>query len=176
MPDYLVVGHLNKPHGTKGELFVWPLTDHPEAVFAVGGRLHLGDEDGRPVHIPATELEMVDVRPFRRGYLVSFRGITDREGAERVAGRYLLRPFDEAEPPGEDEFFYHELLGLRAQTLDGQDLGQVEEVYELQPDHLLEVVGPERTVLIPLSKRVVHSVDRAARTIVLDPPEGLLDL
>ncbi len=175
-PEYLVVGHLNKAHGTKGELFVWPLTDHPEAVFVPGGRLHLGDEDGRPVHIPATELELAEARAFRRGYLVRFRGIGDREGAERVAGRYLLRPFAEARPADEDEFFYHELLGLRAETVAGEYLGEVREVYELRPDHMLEVVGPERAILVPLSKRVVDRIDRDRRTIVLDPPDGLLDL
>ena len=175
-PDYLVVGHLNKAHGTKGELFAWPLTDHPEAGFASGVRLHLGDEDGRPIHVPETELIVLEARPFRRGYLVRFRGVDDREAAERIMGRYLLRPFAELEPAGEDEFFYHELLGLRAETVDGRYLGEVREVYELQPTHMVEVVGPERSFLLPLSHRVVARIDRDAGTILVDPPDGLLDI
>lgn len=175
-PEYLVVGHLNKAHGTKGELFAWPLTDHPESSFASGVRFHLGDEEGRPVHVPETELAVLDARPFRRGYLVRFRGVDDREAAERIMGRYLLRPLTDLEPPGEGEFFYHELLGLRAETLDGRYLGDVQEVYELQPSHMAEVAGPERSFLLPLTRAVVSRIDREAGVMVVDPPAGLLDL
>jgi ribosomal 30S subunit maturation factor RimM len=45
-PAYLVVGHLSKPHGTRGELVVWPLTDRPDEVFAPGRRLLLGTDAG----------------------------------------------------------------------------------------------------------------------------------
>ena len=47
-PEWLVVGQLSKPHGNKGELLVWPLTDSPEAAFADGRELQLGDRDGKP--------------------------------------------------------------------------------------------------------------------------------
>ena len=175
-PEYLVVGHLNKAHGTKGDLFVWPLTDHPESAFAPGVRLHLGDADGRPVHVPEVELEILESRPFRRGYLLRFRGVSDRVAAERVAGRYLLRPFSDLEPADEDEFFYHELLGLTVETTSGETLGEVREVYELQPDQMLEVVGPDRAILIPFAKRIVDRVDRERRVLYINPPDGLLDL
>ena len=175
-PEYLVVGHLNKVHGTKGQLYTWPLTDYPDVTFASGVRLHLGDEDGRPVHVPETVLEVSEVRPFRRGYLLRFLGIDSRESAERFAGRYLLRPFADAAPPADDEFFYHELLGLRVETVGGEYIGDVREVYELQPEHLAEVVGPDRSVLLPLSRRVVDRIDRDARVLFVDPPAGLLDL
>jgi ribosomal 30S subunit maturation factor RimM len=45
-PDHLVVGHITKAHGTRGELFVWPLTDRPRVIFAPGRELLLGDEEG----------------------------------------------------------------------------------------------------------------------------------
>jgi 16S rRNA processing protein RimM len=175
-PDFLVVGHLNKAHGTKGEVFAWSLTDHPERVYAPGVRLRLGDENGVPVRIPAVELEIEAVRPFRQGYLVRFAGFVDRADAERVRGRYLLLPFDEAAPAPEDEYFYHELLGSHVRTADGHELGVVREVYELRPADMLEVEGPAGRVLIPFSEQVVREVDRAGGVIVIDPPEGLLDL
>ena len=46
-PEHLVVGHISKPHGTKGEVFVWPLTDRPDGVFVEGRELILGDEEAQ---------------------------------------------------------------------------------------------------------------------------------
>ena len=174
-PPYLVVGHLNKCHGTKGELFAWPLTDHPESTYAPGVVLHLGDEEGDvpSPHLPPVEIQAV--RPFRRGFLVKFVGVDDRSAAEHLRGHYLLRPFDEIEELAEGEVFYHQLLGMRVRTVEGREVGKVVEVYELKPADLLEVHGPDGVALIPFLPHVVKSVDPEAGEIVLDPPEGLLN-
>src|SRR5688572_31408020 len=46
---------LNKPHGTKGEVFVWPLTDHPEAVYAPGAFVFVGDAQGEEPDVRSEE-------------------------------------------------------------------------------------------------------------------------
>lgn len=175
-PRFLVVGHLNKPHGTKGELFVWPLTDHPESVFAPGVVLSFASEgdDGGPD--PAEPpLRIASVREFRNGYLVSFVGVQDRNQAELLRGRYLLREIEELPPLGEGEVFYHQLLGIEVVTTDGRSLGRVREVYELRPADLLEVHGPYGDVMIPFLSHIVVDIDTAAGRLVVDLPEGLLD-
>jgi 16S rRNA processing protein RimM len=175
-PSYLVVGHLNKAHGTKGELFVWPLTDHPEGAFAPGVVLYLGDQSGnRPD--PGRPTVMVEsVRPFRRGYLVRFQGIADRDAAELIRDRYLLRPMEEIEPTEDGEVFYHQLLGLTVRTVNGQEVGEIVEVYELRPADLLEVRGPDGTHYLPFLASIVQEVDLEAGVMIVDPPEGLLEL
>lgn len=176
-PRFLVVGHLNKVHGTKGELFVWPLTDHPEQTFAVGRDLRLGDEDGVPTDVPARHLRVETIRPFRRGFLVRFEGIESRTQAEFFAGRYLLLDFDEVRDPEEGEYFYHELLGAEVVTDKGATVGTVREVYELAPAHMLEVDRPQaRSLFVPLAKPIVVRVERGPLRVVIDPPEGFLDL
>jgi 16S rRNA processing protein RimM len=175
-PRFLVVGHLNKPHGTKGELFVWPLTDHPESVFAPGVVLFSGDEGAQEPDPDMPPLRIVAVRAFRRGFLVSFAGVQDREGAELLRGRYLLTEIGAVEPLAEGEVFYHQLLGMEVVTKEGQPLGEVVEVYELRPAHLLEVHGPAGEVMIPFLSHIVVEVDTERRRMVVDPPEGLLDL
>ncbi len=175
-PRFLVVGHLNKPHGTKGELFVWPLTDHPEGVYAPGVLLHVGDGEGRDPDPDLPPLKVIKTRPFRRGYLVTFGGIEDRTEAELFAGRYLFREFEALEPLAEGELHYHQILGMEVVTKDGRRVGRVTELYELRPADLLEVSDGEREVLIPFLASVVVSVDVEAGRFVIDPPEGLLDL
>jgi 16S rRNA processing protein RimM len=80
------------------------------------------------------------------------------------------------EPLADGELFYHQLLGMEVVTTDGASIGEIREVYELEPADMLEVRGPEREVMIPFLKEIVVEVDADARRIVIDPPDGLLDL
>jgi 16S rRNA processing protein RimM len=175
-PRFLVVGHLTKPHGIKGDLFVSPLTDHPGSAFAPGVVLLLGLPEGDQPDPDLPPLRVESARPFRRGWLVSFGGVDDRNQADLLRGRYLYRPAEEVEPLAEGEIFYHQLLGMHVVTVGGDDVGCVTEVYELAPRHLLEVTGDGAQRLIPFSDEVVVQVDADERTLVIDPPPGLLDL
>lgn len=174
-PEHLVVGHIPKPHGTRGEVFVWPLTDRPDEIFVVGRELILGEEDGRVVP-GSPSLEVERVRSFKRGLLVKFRGLDDRTVVEPLAKRYLLVPMGELSPLEEGELYYHQLLGLEVVTHTGEVVGRVREVYETQPMHLLEVEDDGRLRLIPFAQELVREVDLTARRMVIDPPSGLLEL
>ncbi len=175
-PSFLVVGHVNKAHGTKGELFVWPLTDHPESTFAPGVILFPGNDAGEAPDTSWPSLVLESVRPFRRGFLVRFEGIDDRDRAEALHGRYLFRPLSELEELEEGEIFYHQLLGMKVVTIHGEEIGQVVEVYELRPADLLEVRGPGGIRHIPFLRSMIREVDVTGGRLVIDPPEGLLDL
>jgi len=175
-PPFLVVGHLNKAHGTKGELFVWPLTDHPGSHFAPGVVLLPATDEARRPSAEYPALEVETVRAYRKGFLVKFARHDDRNAAEALRDLYLLRPFEEIDDLEEGEIFYHELLGAEVVTVDGVALGSVREVYALRPSELLEVVGPDGTHLIPFSPQVVRSFERERRRVVIDPPPGLLEL
>lgn len=175
-PERLVVGHIAKPHGNRGELFVWPLTDRPEEVFAPGRQLLLGDDEGAAGE-DAERVVVETVREFKRGLLVQLEGVESRTAAETLARRYLLLPMDALGPLEEGEIFYHQLLGASVETVEGATVGTVREVYETEPAHLLEVEGPEgKRHLVPFTERVIRAVDPAAKRVVIDPPAGLLEL
>lgn len=175
-PSHLVVGHLNKAHGTKGEIFVWPLTDHPESAFAPGVVLSLGEPDADEPSPDLPPLRVEGARPFQRGWLVRFGGVDDRTRAELLRGRYLYRPIEELEPLAEGEVFHHQLLGLMVHTVGGEEIGRVAEVFELEPADMLEVHGERGVVMIPFRPEIVIEVDVQGGRVVVDPPEGLLDL
>jgi 16S rRNA processing protein RimM len=176
-PTHLVVGHITKPHGTKGELFVWPLTDHADEVFAEGRALLLGDSSGN-LDVSETEPLIVEsTREFKRGVLVKFKGRAGREAVEDLAQRYVLAPVEELPPPEEDEVYYHQLLGMKVVTNEGQLVGSVKEVFETYPAHLLEVRTESGKIhLIPFAERIVKKVDVDGGEIVIKPPPGLLEM
>ena len=174
-PQHLVVGHLNKAHGTKGEIFIWPLTDHPESTFAPGVDLYLGDANGDLPTDPPT-LRIESSRAYRRGFLVRFEGVHDRKGVDGLLDRYVMRATEQIEELAEGETFYHDLLGMEVVTVEGEQVGEVIEVYELRPADLLEIRGPEKTFMIPYISEMIQSVSVADNRIVLDPPPGLLEV
>jgi 16S rRNA processing protein RimM len=108
-------------------------------------------------------------RPFgdRDRWIVQFEGILDRSEAERLRGLEL-----EAEPvevPG--TLWVHELVGAIVRDVAGTELGTVDAVEANPASDLLVLDGGG---LIPL--RFVTEHDAAAGTLVVDIPEGLLDL
>lgn len=175
-PSHLVVGHLNKAHGTRGELFLWPLTADPDEAFAAGAELYLADEAGQQPDTGFAAVRVRGVRPFKRGFLVRLEGIDSRDQAEWLAGRYVLRPLAELRPLEEGEIFYHELLGMRVESGEGEPIGEISEVYELSPVHLLQVERESGAVLVPFARDMVRLLDREGKRLVMDLPDGLLDL
>jgi 16S rRNA processing protein RimM len=173
-PEFLVVGHVTKAHGTKGEIFVWPLTDKVEDVYAPGRELLV--EPGGEDEEEYDALTIDAVRPFKRGLLVKFEGFDDRDAVEGLTQRYLRIPVSEAAPLEEGEVFYHQLIGLDVVTADGERVGKVREVYDTGPTHLLEVRTAKGQVLVPFTERVVRKVDVEGGTLTIKPPPGLLDL
>ena len=96
-----IVGLIRNAQGIRGEVVIEPLTDARDAVFASGRRVFVGEDDSeRPFTVEKS-------RPFKGGLMVKFEGIEDRNAADLLRGRYVFSPFDELEPPGEDEVYLH---------------------------------------------------------------------
>ena len=174
-PAFLVVGHVRRSHGTRGELVVESLTDHPGDVFVSGVVLRAADASGRAPDPDAAPLRVDSVRPFQEAWLVCFGGIEDRNAADRMRGRYLMLERDKLPEPAAGEVRQWELIGVEVFTPDGTRVGAITQVYEQRPADLLEVKTARGTVLVPFVSHWIRELDVAARRLVLDPPEGLLE-
>jgi 16S rRNA processing protein RimM len=109
--------------------------------------------------------------------IVTFDGVTSREDAEQLRGSHLLIDEAESGEAGDDAWWDHQLEGLAVRLPDGSPLGRVREVRHTGGQDLLVVERPGSSeVLVPLVRAMVPVVDPGAGHIVVDPPEGLLDL
>jgi 16S rRNA processing protein RimM len=159
-------------HGLRGELVIEPHTDEPDAIFAAGRRLFLGSVRGV---VQGEPREIQSARPFKSGFIVKLSGIDDRNEAELWRDRYCLLPMSEISPLEEGEVYLHELEGMRVDLATGETVGKVVAFYELPQGILLDVSREKKeSVMIPYD-HVVTNVDREARVITIDPPEGLID-
>lgn len=172
-PAYLVVGHVSKPHGMRGELFIEALTDHPGDVFVPGMVLRPGGAEAPDPDLPPLRVE--EARSFKKGVLVSFGGVHHRDEGDRLRGLYLWVERERLPALAEGEVFFHQLVGMEVFGADGARVGEVIEVYELSPADLLEVRTERGTVILPFLDSVVREVDVAGRRLVIDPPAGLLE-
>ncbi len=169
---YLAVARLRKPHGLKGEVVVWTLTDDPERVLVAGCRLTPVDDDGRPLG-PALEVERG--RPYQRQWLIKFRDVDDRNVLDGWRQRLFGVPLAELSPLGEEELYRHEISGVRV-LVRGVEVGVAKDLVEIPGGTLLVVDVEGREVLVPFQRPIVRRIDREARRIELDPPQGLLEL
>ena len=168
----MVVGRLRKPHGLKGDLTLFPITDAPDTVFAPGRAVWLVGLDGETVAGPVT---IERSRSYHREWLIKFEGADRREAIDPWRGLFLAVPADELAPPEGDEVYLHELDGFAVRLADETPLGLVSAVYELPSGLMIEVQGPKREFLLPYKKEFVREVDRAGRRLVVTPPEGLIE-
>ena len=169
---HMVVGRLRKPHGLKGDLTLFPITDAPDTVFAAGRSVWLVGLDGEVVAGPVT---IERSRSYHREWLVKFAGADRREAIEPWRGLFLAVPADELAPPEGNEVYLHELDGFAVRLPDETPLGLVTATYELPSGVMIEVQGPKREFLLPYKKEFVREVDRAGRRLVVTPPEGLIE-
>lgn len=169
----LVVARLRKPHGLKGEVAVFPLTDDPEGIFKAGRKFAMVDLAGNQVGTPVT---IERSRPFHREWLLKFRGLDDRAGLEAIRDLLLAAPAEELKAPEGDEVYLHELTGFAVRNEEDQALGLVTGMYEMPSGLMLEVQGSKREFLLPYKKEFVRQVDRAERRLVVALPDGLIDL
>jgi 16S rRNA processing protein RimM len=169
----LVVGRIAKAHGVTGEVVVEIRTDDPDIRFTPGSSLR-----GRPSRGGPESRYVIDsVREHGGRLLVRLEGVADRNAADALRGTLFLVDSQDL-PPIEDpdEFYDHQLEGLQVVTTTGAAVGSVEEVLHTAAGELLSVRGDEGEVLVPFVSAIVTSVSLADRTIVIDPPDGLLEL
>lgn len=167
----IVVGRVRKPHGLKGEVSIFPLTDDPEGVFVTGRSLFLLDLRGDVVG----EVAVTQARVYHRECLVKFAGHNERATVDDYRGRFLAVRREELPPLEEGEVYLQELVGYAVRDEADEALGLVSAVYDLPQGPTIEVQGPEREFMLPFRGEYVKQTDRAGRRLVVSVPPGLMD-
>ncbi|MGY1719387.1 MULTISPECIES: ribosome maturation factor RimM [unclassified Blastococcus] len=173
--DTVVVGRIGRPHGVRGLATVEVRTDDPDLRFAPGAVLLTDPADRGP-------LTVVDKRWHSGTLLLQLAGpageVYDvREAVDELRNTLLLvRVADLPEIEEPDSYYDHQLVGLTARLTDDSVLGEVTAVRHEAQDLLVVRRAEGREALIPFVSAIVPTVDVDGGFLVVDPPEGLLDL
>ncbi len=166
-----VVGRVARPHGLRGQVVVNPDTDFPNERFRVGAELFV--QCGRDLDRKTVR----SVRFLRDRPVLSLSGVDTVEAASQLAGAELLVPRDRLEPLPPGAFSLHDLVGCGVELADRTPVGVVTDVQGAPGGPRWLVVAADKgELLVPLAVAICPLIEQTARRIVIDPPDGLLDL
>jgi 16S rRNA processing protein RimM len=173
--DTVVVGRIGRPHGVRGEVTVEVRTDDPELRFVPGAVFRTDPASRGPLTVAGVHWHSGTLLLRLEG--PDGRAIDDRTAAEGVRNTELLvevAALPELEDP--ESYYDHQLVGLGARLPDGTAVGEVTAVRHEAQDLLVVRREGGRDALIPFVAAIVPTVDLDGGFVVVDPPEGLLDL
>jgi 16S rRNA processing protein RimM len=166
------IGKVLSPHGVSGLVKVFPYTDFPERISLLQAVDLLTDKE-RKRHV----IEKGSI--YGRFWLVKFSGINNREEAAGLNGRLMVIPREERIPLPEGSFYHDQLIGLQIKSIQGEFIGIITDIITTGGHDLLVVDRPEpaqKQILIPAVVRFIREVNIIEECVLVDLPDGLVDL
>ena len=146
----------------RGEVRLWTFTEDPLSVGSYGP---LETKDGK------RQFTIKRIRAAKTHLVATLDGVTTREAAEPLSGIELFVSREQLPAPDDGEFYHADLIGLAAETPQGEPLGTIVAVHNFGAGDIIEI-APQRgpTILLPFSNAVVPVIDIAAGKVVIDRP------
>jgi 16S rRNA processing protein RimM len=156
------VGRVAGAFGVKGEVRITAFTEQPLALVKYAALLK---DDGSP------GLTLLSGREQKGAVIAKVKEITTPEQADALRGLFLCVPREALPEPDEDEFYLTDLIGLAAQTPEGEALGQVKSVRDFGAGDLLEIQpAAGQSWFVAFTRENVPDVSLAAGRVVIVRP------
>ncbi|MBY8962906.1 16S rRNA processing protein RimM [Flavobacterium sp. D11R37] len=168
--DCFYLGKIAKKFSYKGEVLAWLDTDEPglyedlESVFVEINK-HLV-----PFFIVTSSLHKNDFLRIR------FEDINSEEDADGIMGCGLYLPLSALPKLEGNRFYFHEIIGFTAEDQRLGDIGVITGVNDNSAQALFEIKKGDTEILVPMIDDFIVKVDRDNKKIILNTPEGLVDL
>lgn len=164
--DLISIGIIQKPHGIRGEVKVFPKTDFISERFKKGQEILLDLNGKRSAQVIET------VRMHKGSVLVKFKGLDTLNDVEFFHKGELFIEREELHELPEDEFYFVDIVGCDA-YVDNDKIGEVVEIIETPAHPVIRVKTAERDVLVPFVERFIAAVSIEDKRIDLNWMEGL---
>ena len=168
--DCFYLGKIVKKYSFKGELLAKLDTDQPdlydnlEAVFIdLRGNLV-------PFFIESSQLHKSDL------LRLNFEDVNSEADADALIKSELYLPLDLLPKLEGDKFYFHEVIGFTIKDKNFGDVGILRGINDSTAQALFEIDRDGIEILIPMNDEFIDKVDRENKTIVVNTPEGLIDL
>lgn len=175
LDDWVVIGRLGRARGLQGELL--GRANYPASGYQWVKRVTLRLPGGS-LAASGQWFDVESIRDYKDGLVYKFRDVDSRTAAEAIQHAEVLVQESDRPPLSGAEFYLSDLLGCRVEIrATGQPVGVVTAWQEFGAQPVLEVAPDSGDVIwIPLVREICVEIDIAARRVLIDPPEGLLDL
>ena len=174
--EWLIVGLITSCHGINGQVKIKSLSDFEERFLKPGIRW-LQKENEPPSKIGLTSGFK---QPGKETFIVKLKGINTRNHAEQLKKFKILVKSDILPKLKKEEFHLLELINLEVKTLKNDELKKIGKVINLENEKnnllVIELFKNQKKVLIPFVKEIVPLVDIKNNFLIINPPNGLLEL
>lgn len=163
------LGYVSKPHGIAGEVQVNIESENPElykeleSVFVEINRKLI------PFFI-----ENINVTAKKA--ILKFEDVSSLDEATDLVGKKLFLPLDLLPELEEGQFYYHDIIDFQVLDDNKGVLGTVKEIVENPGNDLIIMEFQGNEVLIPITEKIVYKADYNNKQVLVNLPEGLLDL
>ena len=168
--DCYLLGHITRTHGTRGEVIFFLDVDYPEDYDELESVFIEIKGDLIPYFI-----ENINIQKDNKA-IVKLEDINTIEAAKPLINCALYLPDDNLEELEESQFYYHEIIGFIVIDQNLGKLGTVKAVYNAETQDLIAMEYEGREVLIPTNDAIVLQVNRLDKALLVNLPEGLLDI
>jgi 16S rRNA processing protein RimM len=163
------LGEIVTTHGIDGWLKLKPYNSQT-TVLIPSREIWLEKSDQR------SRLEIEKCRAHKDHFLVKLSKIDRIDDAAPWVGAILYLAERDLDPLSTGEYYHYQVIGLEVFDIEGQRIGVIDRTWSTPGGELYVVKGPLKEHLIPAVKEIIEKVDFAAHKVVINPPEGLLDL
>jgi 16S rRNA processing protein RimM len=167
--DCFNLGYISKTVGNKGELLLIFDVDDVKRYKKLESVFVELNKELVPFFITSIELR-------GNGAKVSFDGINTTDRAEQLTRNSLYLPLSYLPPLKGKKFYFHEVLGFSAKDKIYGDIGTVMNILDYPTQALFQIKKGETEILIPVKEEFIINIDRAAKVVELNAPEGLIDI
>ena len=164
------VGKITSTHGIRGLLRMYSFSGNVESLRACDF-VTVRSREGIP-----SRLELKSIASSGGKLVIGFVGLDDINQAQTYVGNEICLLRSQLPEPEDDEYYWCDLIGLRVTTIEGAELGVIEDIFEAGSSDIYVVRGMEREYLIPAIADVIRNVDLKNGRMLVSPLEGLLDL
>lgn len=163
------IGYFTKTKGLKGEIQLYFEFDAYEdleldVVFA--------DLNGKMVPFFVSSFKLY---PNNTG-LFYFDDLDHIDKAQALVKKKVYLPLDKMPERDEDDFTYDDLKGFTVSDETQGELGEIIEVNEYPQHFVATVLYQNKEILFPLNEDMIVEIDEDEKTLLVNLPEGLLDL
>tara|TARA_Y100000589_G_scaffold312728_1_gene333371 strand:+ start:113 stop:652 length:540 start_codon:yes stop_codon:yes gene_type:complete len=174
--NWLVIGIITSPHGVAGKLNIKSLSDFTERFTQPGKRwIQKNDEEPIPYHLISGFK-----KPGKELFIISLEGIRDRNAADNLKQYKLLVKSNDIPKLKDNEFHLNQLLNLDVKLFVENEIYVIGQVVDLITEYnsliVIRLNKNNRNVLIPFVKEIVTTIDIKNNYLIIDPPQGLLEL
>ena len=166
---FVPLGELVTTHGLDGWLKLNPFNRNTTAL-AAGTQVFIENAGAR------SGMVIEASKPHKRQFLIKLEGVNRIEDAQRWIGSTLLLDAQALEALKPGQYYQFQVIGFEVVHVSGEKIGTVKSILSTAAGDLYVVQGNKKEHLIPAVKDFIEEVDFTANRMVIDPPDGLLDL